>query len=374
MWMCDTPLMLGPLGPVIAPRSFTPADWASLPAERCPLVLAPLTTRGWFGGVPLVALDPVEIVEAGAKDGLARAASMIEQAMSSDSPLLCATALDYDGSCTAHLYHGGLVLAPDGWRTWGSVHDIVRPPNHPNMTGSLLAEDWRLDVEQDRFVMSVAQVREAIAAGDVYVLNLTARLEMDLTARLEMEIPIDPGEMFAYLVARGGGEMSAFFASPERTIASVSPERFLAVEHGQARIEPIKGTRPRGIDTDTDRAIAIELLNCEKERAEHVMVVDMERNDLGRVCVPGSVRVDPLFEIVPTPYCHQMVSTVWGTLRDDVPFRDVLAAIFPCGSVTGAPKIAAMQMIDTLEASPPRSRPLRAVRIAVLSWSRPRAP
>ncbi len=151
--------------------------------------------------------------------------------------------------------------------------------------------------------------------------------------------------------------MSAFLRAGDITVASASPERFVGIERGDdgartVEIWPIKGTRPRSDDPVRDRRLARELLADEKERAEHLMIVDMERNDLGRVCSAGSVRVDPLMEVFPTPYCHQMVSKVRGELGAGMSLADVLGAAFPCGSVTGAPKLAAMRFLGELERSP----------------------
>ncbi len=160
-----------------------------------------------------------------------------------------------------------------------------------------------------------------------------------------------PGIPFASLLARTRADMAAFWQTPRVTIASVSPERFVRVMGGRVQVCPIKGTRPRA-EGDADNVMAAELATSEKERAEHVMIVDLERNDLGRVCRPGTVTAGPLFEVVATPYCHQMVSSVSGFLREDASLADLLEAVFPCGSVTGAPKIAAMRTIAALEASP----------------------
>jgi branched-subunit amino acid aminotransferase/4-amino-4-deoxychorismate lyase len=117
----------------------------------------------------------------------------------------------------------------------------------------------------------------------------------------------------------------------------------------EVEIAPVKGTRPRGETPEEDAALLADLLGSAKERAEHVMVVDLERNDIGRVCVPGSVRVEPLYEIETTSYCHQAVSSVRGLMRDDASLGDLLEATFPCGSITGAPKIAAMRIAESLE-------------------------
>ena len=140
-------------------------------------------------------------------------------------------------------------------------------------------------------------------------------------------------------------------------LASVSPERFIRVrpgDHGARLVEvcPIKGTRSRSATPLRDRELAYELAADPKERAEHIMVVDLERNDLGICALPGTVHVDPLYEVVPTPYCHQLVSTVHATLRPEATFGELLEATFPCGSVTGAPKRAAIRIAEELERSP----------------------
>jgi anthranilate/para-aminobenzoate synthase component I len=219
-----------------------------------------------------------------------------------------------------------------------------------------LLRDVSWDLSRDAFCAAVRETHESIRAGDVYVLNLTARLEGESVAD-------SPEEAFASLAARASADMAALVTGLPGAvpwIASVSPERFVRVRRaGSAatgarivEIEPIKGTRPRGSDPSADAAIAEGLLADPKERAEHVMVVDMERNDLGIVCVPGSIHVDPLYEIVPTPYCHQLVSRVRGAMRPEATFAELLPAVFPCGSVTGAPKRSAIRIADGLEATP----------------------
>jgi anthranilate/para-aminobenzoate synthase component I len=139
---------------------------------------------------------------------------------------------------------------------------------------------------------------------------------------------------------------------PGAGLASISPERFLDVSAGLVTTDPIKGTRPRSDDPELDAALADDLLTSTKDRAENVMVVDLERNDLGRVCVPGSVHVPMLLELRALPTVWHLVSRVRGTLRPGTTYADLLAATFPSGSVTGAPRLAAMQAIRTLEPAP----------------------
>ena len=207
------------------------------------------------------------------------------------------------------------------------------------------------DFDEATYTRAIKEARERIAAGDVYVLNLTAQVTgTPLLA---------PWETFDALVGRAGSEMGAYFgarAGGDRTIASVSTERFVRISLTPAGREigiwPVKGTRPRGHDEATDRALERELIDDPKERAEHVMVVDLERNDLNRVSVAGTVSVDPLMRVIATPYCHQLVSGVHGILDSASTLRDVIESVFPCGSITGAPKRAAMRIIGDLERSP----------------------
>lgn len=301
------------------------------------LVLAPASARGWFGGRALVADECLE-VRTGVP--LAQAAQELERAFLAETPALTVVLAPYAGDCTV------VHFAPPSERV------AARPltPPTPAAAGTALLRGASFDLAPRAYRSAVRDVRARIAAGDVYVLNLTARLEGELACA-------SPEDAFDALVARAGGDLSALLTGlPGATpwIASVSPERFVRVVRGSlgerlSEIAPIKGTAPRGLDPVTDAALAAALAADEKERAEHVMVVDLERNDLGVVCEPGSVHVDPLFEVVPTPYCHQLVSTVRGTLRAEATFAELLAAVFPCGSVTGAPKRAAMHEIAELE-------------------------
>lgn len=304
------------------------------PAGRHPLLLVPSGPRGWFGGEGLRASDPVSVVE---DASVAEAGRALQAAFDSDEPLLVAALITYEGAAT--------VLTYRGWEATGARGAADDAGAERSAMGEPLVLDPGRTLSGREYRAAVREVRERVAAGDVYVLNLTYTLSGAVAA--------GPRATFTALLGRAGAEMSAFLELPGRTIASVSPERFVrVVRHGAGRVAeiwPIKGTRPRGAGPDTDAALAAELAADPKERAEHVMVVDLERNDLGRVCEAGSVSADPLLEVVPTPYCHQMVSRVSGTLRPEATFTELLEATFPCGSVTGAPKIAAMRIADELE-------------------------
>ncbi len=190
----------------------------------------------------------------------------------------------------------------------------------------------------------IEQCRAAIAEGDAYQLCLTTRFDVEASGA-----PIVPIDTYARLRAATPAHHGGLVVSGAVALASASPERFLAVERGRVQTRPIKGTRPRGADADTDASLIDELRSSEKERAENVMIVDLMRNDLSRVCTPGSVGVDRLLEVETYPAVHQLVSTVSGELTAGTTVGDLLDATFPAGSMTGAPKLSAMTILHHLE-------------------------
>ena len=187
----------------------------------------------------------------------------------------------------------------------------------------------------------IAQCHDAIRAGDAY--------QLCLTTRFEVETSDSPVAVYARLRASSPAHHGGFVRIGGVSLLSASPEEFLGVRDGIVRTRPIKGTRPRGADPETDAALARELLASEKERAENVMIVDLMRNDLSRVCEVGTVRVDALLAVESYPHVHQLVSTVSGRLRSDSTVGELLDRAFPAGSMTGAPKLSAMTILQKLE-------------------------
>jgi para-aminobenzoate synthetase component I len=231
------------------------------------------------------------------------------------------------------------------------VRERVRRPR-PAESGGAADEPggllFRSNLDRRAYQAGVEAVRSFVARGDIYQANLTRRLETPFSGnpwplyrRLRTG---DPSLFSAYLdlgLAGGPGP---------RAILSASPEPFLSVDRtGVVKADPIKGTRPRGRTRDEDRALACELLASGKDRAENVMIVDVLRNDLGRVCRPGSVRVPRLCRLERTAAVQHLVSTVTGQLALGRDAFDLLAASFPGGSITGAPKIRAMELLEELE-------------------------
>ena len=206
-----------------------------------------------------------------------------------------------------------------------------------------------LGIDEQQFTTRIEQIHEWIRAGDVYQLNFTFPVHVKtesrpaaLYARLRTAQPVDYG---AFLHCREG-----------RHILSLSPELFFRVqqEGGRRRIttQPMKGTARRGRTTSEDREIADRLASDPKNCAENVMIVDLIRNDLGRICAFGSVHVEKLFDVERYPTLWQMTSTVTGELRPDTGYEQIFRALFPCGSITGAPKIRAMQLLAQIEDNP----------------------
>ena len=184
-------------------------------------------------------------------------------------------------------------------------------------------------------------VQNYLHAGDCYQVNLAQRFSVAASG----------DAMGAYFTLRSlsPAPYSAFLNLPQAQILCSSPERFLRIQNGKVETKPIKGTRPRSNDAQQDRLLADELRNHSKDRAENLMIVDLLRNDLGKSCLPGSVRVPKLFEIESFTNVHHLVSTVEGTLAEGRDALHVLRDCFPGGSVTGAPKQRAMQIIEQLE-------------------------
>ena len=194
---------------------------------------------------------------------------------------------------------------------------------------------------RDGYCRVVERALAHIAAGDVYQVNLAQRFQLTSAP--------DPALLFRSLREESPAPFSAFLTMPGAAIASSSPERFFRIEGNRIETWPIKGTRPRGSTPREDAALASALQASAKDRAENVMIVDLERNDLGRICEIGSVQVSSLCEVASYADVHHLVSRVEGTLREDAGPVDVIRAMFPGGSITGAPKIRAVEIIDTLE-------------------------
>lgn len=204
--------------------------------------------------------------------------------------------------------------------------------------------EWRTDIDHPAFREKVESIRADIRDGRFYQVNLTTRLAADFS-----------GDALAFHRALQYSQPNGYHAYVDigdAQLLSVSPELFFSLHDGKVTTQPMKGTAPRGDTQEADERIAWELTHSDKERAENLMIVDLLRNDLSRIAKPNSVEVAALFALQPLPSVWQMTSTINATLREGLGLADIFRALFPCGSVTGAPKVEAMHAIRDLETAP----------------------
>lgn len=206
---------------------------------------------------------------------------------------------------------------------------------------------WRgpadiVEDEPQRFLDGVHRILQYLAAGDIFQVNLSRAW------RARFDQPLDPAALYARLRTANPAPFAGLFAAGDWAVASSSPERLVSIRGDVVETRPIAGTRPR-FEGDDDAERIRELVGHPKERAEHVMLIDLERNDLGRVCEPGSVQVDELMTVESYAHVHHIVSNVRGHLRRDTTPGDVIRATFPGGTITGCPKVRCMQIIAELE-------------------------
>lgn len=204
-----------------------------------------------------------------------------------------------------------------------------------------LTSSWMSNMDQDSYREKFSQVQAYIHSGDCYQINLAQRFKAHYAGH--------PWQAFQYLAQQNQGPFSAYFNLGDTQILSLSPERFIAVADNHAITQPIKGTQPRSDDPQQDELNKQLLINSEKDQAENLMIVDLLRNDLSKTAAPGSVKVTELFGLYSFPSVHHLISTVEATIADGFSAFDVLYQSFPGGSITGAPKVRAMEIIEELE-------------------------
>ncbi len=220
---------------------------------------------------------------------------------------------------------------------------LAAPVSEPRVEPVTRARELTLtsNFTREEYLRAIRRAKDYIAAGDIYQVNLSQRMHAELTC--------NPLALYQRLAADNPSPFAAYLEIPDAAIVCCSPERFLQVRGREVETRPIKGTRPRGATPKEDARLAAELLASEKDRAENVMIVDLERNDLGRVCEFGSVHVPELFAVESYATVHHLVSTVRGRLRPRTTALDCLREAFPGGSITGAPKVRSMEIVEELE-------------------------
>jgi len=223
-----------------------------------------------------------------------------------------------------------------------SIDDqLAKASNKEKNAPFSLISDWQSNINKSSYDKKFQQVQNYLLSGDCYQINLAQRFHSHYQG----------DEFLAYCALREKNQapFSAFLRFDDAAILSISPERFLQTRGNKVQSKPIKGTKPRSENAEIDNQNAIDLKHSEKDRAENLMIVDLLRNDISKVCIPGTVKVPNLFDIESFPAVHHLVSTVEGELAQPFKATDLLAASFPGGSITGAPKIRAMEIIDELE-------------------------
>lgn len=227
----------------------------------------------------------------------------------------------------------------------GEIHDIIMEGEKAGVMlpidNKITASPLQPNFTQEAYIEAVNKIREYIHAGDIYQANMTQRFECVTNAT--------PYELYRKLRSINPAPFASLINFGDGAIVSSSPERFIRIQDRQIETRPIKGTCPRGQTPEEDRNNKEQLLSSEKDQAELLMIVDLERNDIGRIATPGSVKVTELFHLETYPTVHHLVATIQGEIDQRYDVMDCIKATFPGGSITGAPKIRAMEIIDELE-------------------------
>jgi para-aminobenzoate synthetase component I len=235
---------------------------------------------------------------------------------------------------------------------------LAPPPVDTKETAAVKGKKLKANFSHEGYLEAVSKAREFICAGDIFQVNLSQRLEVDIN--------IEPYELFKRLRKINPAPFANYFGFGDVSIVGASPERYLKLRGDWVETRPIKGTKPRGKTPKEDKALAESLLKSVKDRAENIMIVDLERNDIGRVCRYGTVKVKELAILETYPTVFHLTSTVVGQLREGKNVIDLIKATFPGGSITGAPKVRSMEIIDELE---PTCRSVYTGSLGYLSFS-----
>ena len=313
---------------------------------------ADLPRLRWRFGQPLrtlVAHQPHEVREV---------LQAVQQA--AEQGLWCVGWLAYEAASAFDAAYEGAVHPPRAGQplAWFAVHEGPVGDDLPKSAAALpQTQPWQSALTRAQFERDVQQIHAAIAAGECYQINYTSPLSAKVLKAETSESDLFDASgyaraLFARLQQAQPGGYAALLDSGDMQIMSVSPELFFDWDGEQILTRPMKGTAPRGLTPETDALAAQTMRSSPKERAENVMIVDLLRNDLSRIAVPHSVKVPQLFQVQALPAVWQMTSDVVAKTRTGVQLVDVFAALFPCGSITGAPKRQAMRLIHALEPQP----------------------
>ena len=264
----------------------------------------------------------------------------IESRHIANEPLIFAAAFD---AIAVHDYATGETKLAGSSEAVGRLSSTLRSGRLSSCP--FAAKEILSDFTPAEYRAAVCEIQERIRNGDTYQTNLTRKI----SSRLPKEL--SPEQIFWRLRKNHPAPFASFIRRPDSIVISASPERFFRIADGEISTSPIKGTRPRGRTPAEDASLRHELETSSKDNAENTMIVDLLRNDLGRVCEFGSIRVEKLCEVEEHPTLFHLVSTINGKLGPNAAISDVIRALYPCGSITGAPKISTMRIIDEIERS-----------------------
>ncbi len=281
---------------------------------------------------------PAWTLRARGADALHALPHRVEDALARDCVFACGL-IPYDAGLSLHGISGA-----DGEAVVHLFREAPRPYRPDPNRRFRLSGAFQAEQSPERYRRALARILDYLVAGDVYQVNYAQRFQARWAG--------DALAGFDRLLAAHPAPHAGFFRNGDEAIFGVSPERFLSIDNGVVRTEPIKGSRPRGASEEEDKALGEALRRHPKDRAENLMIVDLLRNDLGEFCQAGSIRVDPLFELRRFSNVQHLVSTITGTLRPGVAPLAALLSAFPGGSITGAPKKRAMEIIQELEPAP----------------------
>ncbi len=303
-------------------------------------------------------LNPISTITATVQDDLPLVFSRIDAALSRG----CYVAGFFSYECGYHFERfAWKATTPDGLPlAWLGVYDRAAIFDHsagrfreaafrlsselPETSVEEIANNLTLGISQGEYCRRIQKIKDYIAAGDTYQVNFTDAVSFP------MQSPVSA--TFETLLKNQPVSYGALLNVAGHQVLSFSPELFFRIDRRKIVTRPIKGTMPRGLDSVEDKHAVFRLQNDEKNRSEHVMIVDLLRNDLGRICTAGSIRVEDLFSVERYETLLQMTSTISGTLLPEIRYYDIFRSLFPCGSITGAPKIRTMQIIRELERNP----------------------
>ncbi|WP_407268608.1 aminodeoxychorismate synthase component I [Radiobacillus sp. PE A8.2] len=290
---------------------------------------------------PITFTDPVEILQTNELSAIPPFFDQIEQAL--QNGYYVAGYVSYEAA-PAFNHNYKVASHPSLPLVWFGIFKQPSDALPSDHNTSYHVSDWVPTSSYDSYQTGIDQIKQAIAKGDTYQVNYTLRLQANFSG--------DDFAFYKQLTENQQAAYSAYLNLGKYRLLSASPELFFRINNNHIETKPMKGTAKRGRFFQEDQEIAAALRQSEKERAENVMIVDLLRNDVGRIAKPGTVKVPHLFEIETYPTVHQMTSTITAELQADTTVFDWFSALFPCGSITGAPKISTMEYIASLEAVP----------------------